>query len=227
MSRQAALRSKTNAFHPGKDRRRPVRRRRNPRCGLGRLAGGYYYAVQYDYREFFSIADGKTFQVILAGNPFPAMNPDDVANQLLPQMQAGKPQPNLTFTYDKPLEPPHPWYRLYLIADAANDLEGLNGVCATGNVPTLQAMPSPSNTYLFAIYCRNEHSPCRRRRPGRRRTGPTDPRIAELFRQLFQVIWSDSPGTAPHRSAAATGGSLCWDRATPWRGSQTAGVPPA
>src|SRR5437016_2203793 len=95
--------------------------------------GGYYYAVQYDYRVFFSIADGRNFQVILAGNPFPAMNPDDAARQLLPLMQAGKPQPALTFTYDRPLELPHPWYRLYLIADPANDLEAY-GVCATGNV---------------------------------------------------------------------------------------------
>jgi hypothetical protein len=70
--------------------------------------GGFYFAVQYDYREFFSIADGKNFQVILAGNPFPGMNPDDVARQLLPQMQAHQASPNLTFTYDKPLEPPHP-----------------------------------------------------------------------------------------------------------------------
>ena len=76
--------------------------------------GGYYYAVQYDYREFFWISDGKPFQVVLAGNPFPAMGYDDVAQRLLPQMQIAKPPPNLTFTYDKPAEMPRPWYRLRL-----------------------------------------------------------------------------------------------------------------
>ncbi len=34
--------------------------------------GGVYYAAQYDYREFFAATDGKNFQVVLAGNPFPA-----------------------------------------------------------------------------------------------------------------------------------------------------------
>ena len=28
-------------------------------------------------------------------------------------------------------------------------------------------------------------------------TAPNDPRIAELFRQLFQVIWSDLPALRP------------------------------
>src|SRR5260370_18547672 len=82
-----------------------------PGAAWAATLGGYYYAVQYDYREFFSIADGKTFQVILAGNPFPGMSPDDVARQLLPQMQAAKPQPTLTLTYAKPPAPPHPCHR--------------------------------------------------------------------------------------------------------------------
>ena len=34
--------------------------------------------------------------------------------------------------------------------------------------------------------------------PGRRRSGPTDPRIDGLFRQLFQVVFSDSPALKPN-----------------------------
>ena len=46
-----------------------------PGAACAATLGGYYYAAQYDYREFFSAADGKPFQVVLAGNPFPGMNP--------------------------------------------------------------------------------------------------------------------------------------------------------
>ena len=155
--------------------------------------GGFYYAVQYDYREFFSIADGKTFQVILAGNPFPSMNPRDVAQQLLPQMQIAKPQPNLTFTYAEPVERPRPWYRLYLIADNANDLEAY-GVCATGDI---RFRPNtPGRMYLYAIYCRNEIA-LSQTTAWTNATGPNDPAVQQLFRQLFAVVFNSSPALFP------------------------------
>src|SRR5258708_7993283 len=94
------------------------------------VIGGTYYATQYDYREFFAATDGRTFQVILAGNPFPGVDPNVVARDLLPIMQAAKPRPALTFTYDSPAERPRPDYRLVLIFDPALDLgstAGCNG----------------------------------------------------------------------------------------------------
>src|SRR5262245_16231202 len=84
--------------------------------------GGYYYAPQYDYREFFAATDGKPFQVVLMGNPFPGIDPATVARALLPAMQAAKPRPALTFTYDRPSPPPRPDYRLLLVFNPANDL---------------------------------------------------------------------------------------------------------
>jgi hypothetical protein len=158
--------------------------------------GGYYYAVQYDYREFFWISDGKPFQVILAGNPFPSMNADDVARQLLPLMQAAKPPPNLTFTYDKPPEMPHPWYRLYLIADSANDLEAY-GVCAYDKVRHKPA--TPGRMYLFAIYCRNEIA-LSQTTAWTNASGPNDPAVGQLFRELFAVIFNNSPALSPKSS---------------------------
>jgi hypothetical protein len=163
--------------------------------------GGYYYAVQYDYREFFWISDGKTFQVILAGNPFPTMSYDDAARQLLPQMQIAKPRPNLTFTYAQPPEPPHPWYRLYLIADPANDLEAY-GVCAYGN-PRFRPS-TPGRMYVFAIYCRNEIA-LSQTTAWTNAAGPNDPAVQQLFRQLFMVIFSDSPTLPPRGSNRRTG----------------------
>src|SRR5262245_42932733 len=78
--------------------------------------GGVYYAPQYDFRDFFAATDGKPFQVVLAGTPpFPGVDPAVVARAILPMMQAAKPRPRLTFTYDKPSPPPRPDYRLVLI----------------------------------------------------------------------------------------------------------------
>src|SRR6478609_9772986 len=95
--------------------------------------GGVFYAVQYDYREFFAATDGKQFQVVLAGNAFPGVDPDAVARALLPAMQAAKPRPALTFTYARPSPPPSPNYRLVLVFDPANDLNAYP-VCAEGDV---------------------------------------------------------------------------------------------
>ena len=45
--------------------------------------------------------DGRNFQVVLAGTAFPGVDPKMVARDLLPVMQAAKPRPALTFTYDR------------------------------------------------------------------------------------------------------------------------------
>ena len=54
------------------------------------VIGGYYYATQYDFSEFFTATDGRNFQVIPVGNPFPNMDPSTVLRDLLPVMQAAK-----------------------------------------------------------------------------------------------------------------------------------------
>ena len=149
--------------------------------------GGNYYAPQYDYRDFFAATDGKNFTVILAGDAFPGVNPAMVAKDLLPAMQAAKPRPALTFTYDRPLPPPSPDYRLVLIFDPANDLNA-DPVCA-GTPPRFRP-GRPGLFYVYAIYCRNAQamSFTTAWTPA---TGPTDPRIEQLFRELFMVIFSD------------------------------------
>jgi len=32
-----------------------------------------YYAIQYDYREFYAVTDNRNFRVALLGNPFPSL----------------------------------------------------------------------------------------------------------------------------------------------------------
>jgi hypothetical protein len=67
-------------------------------------------------------------------------------------------------------------------------------VCA--GIPPRFKPNRPGFFYVFAVYCRNDQvlSETTAWTPA---TAPNDPRIAELFRQLFQVVWSDSPALRP------------------------------
>src|SRR5262249_39631086 len=113
----------------------------------------------------------------------------EVAGQLLPQMQANKPRVRLTFTYDQPAEPPHPDYRLVLVFDPANDL-GAYGVCATGQTRTQP--PAPGPVHFFGSYCRNELA-LSQTTGWTDASGPSDPRVGDLFKDMFRVLFSDSP----------------------------------
>ena len=98
----------------------------------------------------------------------------------------------LTFTYDAPVERPRPDYRLVLIFDPANDLGG-DPVCQ--GVRRFKPR-QPGIFFVYAVYCRNDQrmSETTAWTPA---TSPTDPRIEQLFRELFQVVFSDSPALKP------------------------------
>jgi hypothetical protein len=164
-----------------------------PVAAIAATIGGVQYAPQYDYREFFAAADGRPFRVVLLGNPFPSLPAEQVAGQLLAQMQAGKPPPRLTFTYDQPTEQPRPDYRLVLMFDPANDM-GAYPVCA-GDKPRFKA-GTPGRVYMMAIYCRNDIA-MSQTTAWTDAAGPDDPRMGELFRQLFPVVFSDAFGLRP------------------------------
>ncbi len=170
----------------------------SPLAALAATIGGIQYAPQYDYREFFNAADGKPFRVALIGNPFPGLPIEQVAGPLLAQMQANRPQPRLTFTYDQPAETPRPDYRLVLMADPANDM-GAYSICA-GVKPRFRPN-TPGRVYLQAIYCRNDIA-MSQTTVWTDATGPDDPRIGELFRQLFPVVFSDAFGLRPQSGGA-------------------------
>ena len=163
-----------------------------PTAALAAVIGGTYYSPQYDYREFFAATDGRNFQVVLAGNPFPAIDPNTVARDLLPVMQAAKPRPALTFTYDAPVDRPSPNYRLVLIFNPTLDL-GSNAVC---NGVTRTRPGQPGIFYVYAVYCRNDQV-LSETTAWTAATAPTDPRIDSLFRELFMVVFSESPMLRP------------------------------
>ena len=169
-----------------------------PVTALAATIGGVDYATQYDYREFFQAADGKPFRVVLAGTPFAGVPVETVAGPLLAQMQAARPQPRLTFTYDAPSERPRPDYRLVLVFDPAGDF-GASSVCA-GATPRLRQGTS-GRFNVYAVYCRNDMA-LSQATAWTEATGPDDPRIGQLFRELFPVVFSDALGLRPQSGGA-------------------------
>lgn len=161
-----------------------------PSAAAAATIGGTYYAPQYDFVDFWVAADHKNFRVVLAGNPFPGIATDDAARRLLPVMQDAKPRPALTFTYDKPAEEPHPDYRLVLVFDYANDLGG-DAVCQ--GVNRFKPPAAPGQFKLFAVYCRNDTA-MSLTTAWTQASSPEDPRVNQLFRELFLVVFSDAPG---------------------------------
>jgi hypothetical protein len=156
-------------------------------AAIAATIGGTYYAPQYDFREFWAATDGRQFQVVLDGNPFPGIDPSIVARDLLPMMQSAKPRPALTFTYAEPSPPTRPNYRLVLIFDPANDLNA-DPVCAGAQIR--HRLLQPGRFYVYAIYCRNDRM-LSYTTAWTDASGPTDPRIERLFGELFRVIFSE------------------------------------
>jgi hypothetical protein len=155
------------------------------------VVGGTDYAPQYDFSEFYAATSGKTFRVIVAGNPFPQIALQEMQQRLLPVMQANRPRPKLTFTYAVPAELPRPDYRLVLVFDAANDLT-VTRVCA-GEIRLKPQPPEPSGRVsVFGVYCRNDEwlSQATGSTPA---TSPEDPRLGQLLQQMFLVLFNDSP----------------------------------
>ena len=92
-------------------------------CATATGVGGADYAINYDFWEFYGVANNRRFQVVVSGNPFPALSDAESNERLLPVMQANRPaRPRVILTYDAPKERPRPDYRMVLVYDAANDL---------------------------------------------------------------------------------------------------------
>jgi hypothetical protein len=150
--------------------------------------GGADYDPAYDFSEFYRATNGRTFRVIVAGNPFPSIRPQEMRQRLLPVMQANRPRPRLTFTYATPAEASHPDDRLVLVFDAANDLTAAR-VCAD----QIRTKPEFSGKVaVFGVYCRND-SALSQAVATTTASAPEDPNMGRLLGQLFQVLFTEVP----------------------------------
>jgi len=154
-------------------------------CASDGVVSGTDYAPEYDFGEFYAATNGKTFRAVVAGNPFPALAKDEFERRLLPILQANRPPSQLTFTYEAPVEPPHPDYRVVLVFDAANDLTAAS-VCAN----QIRLRSKPSGLFdLFAVYCRNDLA-LAQTTSKTQATGPDDPRVAQVLKQVFLELFN-------------------------------------
>ncbi len=98
-------------------------------CAASGTIGGAYYDPAYDYSEFFAVTDGRNFQVVMAGAPFPQPAGRRGAERPAAGQTGGQQapaQPHLRRTSCRGLLPG------VLVFDAANDLTA--SVCA-GTIP--------------------------------------------------------------------------------------------
>ncbi|MBS0549207.1 MAG: hypothetical protein JSR24_15730 [Proteobacteria bacterium] len=150
--------------------------------------GGADYNPAYDFHEFYQVTNGRTFHVIVDGNPFPSIAPEEMRRRLLPVMQANRPRPRLTFTYDAPAERQRPDYRLVLVFDAALDLTAAR-VCAN----EVRHRPNRNGTVsVFGVYCRNDAA-LSQSVASTPASSPEDPRMGQILQSLFLVLFTDQP----------------------------------
>ena len=124
-------------------------------AGSGGSVGGTDYAPQYDFSEFYAATNGKTFRVLVEGDPFPALTQQELARLLLPVMQANRPRPRSPSRTTSRPSFPRPDYRLVLVFDSAIDLTAAR-VCA-GEIRHQRRQAEDANRFaVFAVYCRND-----------------------------------------------------------------------
>jgi len=158
--------------------------------------GGANYATQYDFDELRAFTDGKPLRVEIMGQPpFAGVAADDAARQMLPLIQAGRPQRlRSIFTYDKPAERPRPEYRLVLVFDSADNLNS-STVCEG---QSRHKPPVAGQVNIFAVYCRNDQM-MSETTGWTAATGPSDPRLGRLFFDIMSTVFSDAQGLKPQR----------------------------
>jgi len=79
-----------------------------------------------------------------------------------------------------------------LVFDAANDLDS-KAVC---NGVTRFKAGQPSLLNIYAVYCRNDR-PLSETTAWTPVSGSADPRVGQLFKELFQVVFNDSRRCGP------------------------------
>lgn len=156
-------------------------------CSVARtgVVSGTDFTPNYDFSEFYAVSNHRTFLAVVAGNPFPALPPEEMRQRLLPVMQANRPPSDLTFTYAAPAERPHPFYRVVLVFDPAIDLMA-SSVCAG----QIRLLPKPSGLFnLFAVYCRNDEALAQTTTKTPAST-PEDPRVATALKAVFLELFN-------------------------------------
>lgn len=107
----------------------------------------------YQYNEFYAVADGQDFRVVIRGNPF-AQGQEAFEREVLDALRNGIVGPRVNFTTTPNNADRRPDYRLVMMFGPARSVSG-DTLCRRLD----QAPPNPARTseVVMAIaYCRNE-----------------------------------------------------------------------
>ncbi len=153
--------------------------------------------LQYDYSEFYAVAGGKEFEVVLRGNPtnVPQAQFEAKLMQLLTQaMRTTNTRPTATPT----VRTRHPNYRLVLVFNLDS---GELGTTLCGDLARI-VPPSgvlPGRLTVAAAYCRNE-DPMTEAFARTTASSLDDPAAQALFNELTSVLFPRRPGLLPNRN---------------------------
>jgi hypothetical protein len=134
------------------------------------------------------VTDGKDFPITIAGSSFPDLDAQELSRRLLPVMQANKPRPRLTFSLGQRSP-----YRPVLLFDPANDVNAAKACKGDARVGAHVA----GKVVMFAVYCRND-LPMSQAIGRTTAANPEDPAVAQLFRDMFQTVFSDGQINQPN-----------------------------
>jgi hypothetical protein len=153
--------------------------------------------IQYDHSEFYAVAGGKEFEVVVRGNPTSVPQPQFEARlmQLLTQaMRSTRTLP----TANPAVRTQHPSYRLVLVFNLGS---GELGRTLCGDLAQIVPPASilPGRLTVSAAYCRNA-DPMTEAFARTDAASLDDPSAQALFNELIGVLFPNRPGLLPNRN---------------------------
>lgn len=153
--------------------------------------------LQYDYSEFYAVAGGKEFEVVVRGNPTSVPQPQFEARlmQLLTQsMRSSDTHP----TTSPAVRTRSPNYRLVLVFNLDS---GELGTTLCGDLSRIvpPATVRPGRLTVAAAYCRNA-DPMTEAFARTTAASLDDPAAQALFDELTSVLFPSRPGLLPNRN---------------------------
>jgi hypothetical protein len=153
--------------------------------------------LQYDYSEFYAVANNREFEVVVRGNPTTLPQPQFEARlmQLLGQaMRTTRTIP----TTNPAVRTQHSNYRLVLVFNLGS---GELGRTLCGDVGRLVSPGGvqPGQLTVSAAYCRNG-DPMTEAFARTSAASLDDPAAQALFNELASVLFPNRPGLLPNRN---------------------------
>jgi hypothetical protein len=152
--------------------------------------------IQYDYSEFYAVAGGKEFEVVVRGNPTTLPQPQFEAKLMQMLTQAMRTTRTIPTT-NPAVRTQHPSYRLVLVFNLGSGELGRTLCGDLGRV--VPGNNLPGELTVSAAYCRNA-DPMTEAFARTSVATLEDPAAQRLFNELVSVLFPTRPGLLPNRN---------------------------